>query len=147
MSIIVRTQKILCLMGVASLILCAAAPKRDWKTGTLIDSKEIREVAGSRAMNQVTGSSSQSSQAVVYAELIGYVIKGEDMGWMLQYRERPASLFCRAKRPSVTINGPVKYCYAKGKFYLLDEDGQEFEMTVMRKEMLTPPSAPPKKEN
>jgi hypothetical protein len=61
---------------------------------------------------------------------------------MVQYRERPATLFRPAKRPSVTINGPLKYSYAKGKFYLLDEDGQEFEMTVMRKQALPPPTPP-----
>ena len=37
----------------------------------------------------------------------------------------------------------IKYCYDKGKFYLLDEEGVEFEMAVLRKEALPPP-APPK---
>lgn len=31
------------------------------------------------------------------------------------------------------MHGPVKYSMEKGKFYLLDDDGKEFEMVVLEK--------------
>ncbi len=73
-----------------------------------------------------------------YATLQGFVIKGDTMGWMVSVRIPPGSIVRHPKRPNVTVNAPVKYCYEKGKFFLLDEDGKEFEMVVMRKEAIPP---------
>jgi hypothetical protein len=44
------------------------------------------------------------------------------------------------RQPNVTSNGPIRYALEKGKFYLLDDDGREFKMAVIQKELLTPPA-------
>ena len=41
---------------------------------------------------------------------------------------------------NVTIRGPVKYTLGKGKFYILDEDGKEFQLVVMKKALASPPA-------
>jgi len=51
----------------------------------------------------------------------------------------------RNHSPNVTVNGPVKYTMEKGKFYLLDEDGKEWQMTVLEKALLPAPSLDPQK--
>lgn len=126
--------------------LTAATKPHNWKTGTLVEEAETREVAGSTGMNHVgTYGPAVTNQAIVYATRVGYVIQGEGMGYMVNLRVLPPTLFRRSARPSVTIHGPIKYCYDKGKFYIQDEEGQEFEMVVMRKEALSaaPAVAPP----
>jgi hypothetical protein len=145
-------------IGISILAYCASAatPKRDWKDGTLIDVAEVREVAGTSSMARgasvgpppgctycAARGSATGESGVVYATLQGFVIKGDDMKWMVQVRVLPRGMFHpRVSLPNVTIKGPVKYCYEKGRFYLLDEDKREFEMTVMRKEALPPPPPP-----
>jgi hypothetical protein len=39
--------------------------------------------------------------------------------------------------PDVTLHGSVKYALVKGKFYLLDNSGKEWQMTVLEKVLLT----------
>jgi len=147
-----KTKTAVLLLGALAVILPGATKDRAWKTGTLMEEAEEREVAGSQGMNTVGGyGPPMNSQAVIYATRVGYVIQGEGMGYMVSLRVLPSTILRHTKRPSVTIHGPVKYCYEKGKFYLQDEEGQEFEMTVMRKEALpaaasavVPPPAPAK---
>lgn len=147
-------MKPLWLLVAACFAVSAGSPvkQRDWKNGTLIDQAEVREVAGTTSMGRGTAvgpvpgcpycpahSSAASQTTVVYGTLQGFVIKGDDMVWMVQLlRARRPS-----KQPSVTINGPLKYAYEKGRFYLLDELGREFEMRVMRKQAIPPPPATP----
>jgi hypothetical protein len=45
--------------------------------------------------------------------------------------------------PNVTVNGPIHYATEKGKFYMLDDDGKYFEMTVLEKAL---PPAPAKSQ-
>ncbi len=43
---------------------------------------------------------------------------------------------CRIRRkhtPNVTVSGPIHYAMDRGTFYILDEDGKYFEMTVLEK--------------
>jgi hypothetical protein len=46
----------------------------------------------------------------------------------------------RNHSPNVTVNGPVKYAMEKGRFYLLDDDDKEWEMTVLEKALIAPPT-------
>ncbi len=54
-------------------------------------------------------------ESVLYATLQGFVIKGDTMGWMVGVRIPPGSILRHPKRPNVTVNAPVKYCYEKGQ--------------------------------
>lgn len=126
-----------------SLFIVAAKRDRDWKTGTLIEEAEVKELAGTNGMATVGPGPAMHGENIVYATEIGYVIKGEGLGFMVKLRVLPPTLFskARSKRPSVTVHGPIKYSYTEGRFFLQDEQGQEFELIVMKKEVL-PPEAP-----
>ena len=45
-------------------------------------------------------------------------------------------------RRLLTVNGPVKYAIEKRKLYVIDEDGKEHEMEIVKKTLRTP--EPPK---
>jgi hypothetical protein len=45
----------------------------------------------------------------------------------------------------VTIHGQVRYSYEQGRFYLIDENFVEFEMTVIKKGLLNPGTPEAKK--
>jgi hypothetical protein len=117
-------------LSVLSLLALAlmGAKDRVWQTGTLIEEAETREIAGGTPLAFATGG--------------GYVIQGQGTGYTVALSVLPSALPRDASRPSVTIHGPIKYCYDKGRFYIEDEEGQEFEMTIIRKEAL-PVAAPP----
>ena len=36
-----------------------------------------------------------------------------------------------ATAPNLTVNGPIHYAMEKGKFYMLNDDGMYFEMTML----------------
>lgn len=143
-------MKLLCVFATC-LVACMAADKHAWRTGTLMNAAEVREAAGSSgmALERATGptpgclycpahSSASASSAVLYATLQGYVIRGDDVEYMVQFRIKSTGLLHHTEvRPNVTLNGPVKYAFERGKFYVQDEDGKEFELAVMKKRLLT----------
>ena len=129
-------KRLLLAVGLAA-VTSAAAPKHDWKTGTLLDVGEVQEVGGSTTGNAVGAPDAVSAnQKVLHATLQGFVIKGDDIRWVVRVRIPPTTALRHPKGPNVTVNAQVKYCYEKGKLYLLDNDGKEFEMVIMRKEAL-----------
>lgn len=114
---------VLCLLALA----LSDAKDREWQTGTLVQEGETREVAGGTPLAQTTS--------------VGYVIQGQGTGFTVALPALSSTPPGDTNRPNVTIHGPIKYCYDKGRFYIKDEEGQEFEMTVMHKEKL-PVAAP-----
>jgi hypothetical protein len=75
----------------------------------------------------------------VYRELQAFTIQGDGYSYQV---ERPVN---PKHPPNVTVHGPLKYAIEKGKFYILDEDGKEWEMTVLEKALVpAPPAADPK---
>jgi hypothetical protein len=116
------------------LAASAAADKHAWRIGTLMEAAEVREVAGSSGM----ALGRVASSAVLYGTLQGYVIRGEDVVYMVQFRIKSTGFLHHTEdRPNVTVNGPVRYAFEGGKFYVQDADGKEFELVVMKKRLLT----------
>ncbi|MGO9011145.1 MAG: hypothetical protein ACLQPN_13675 [Bryobacteraceae bacterium] len=144
----------------AFLIGCctqAATPKRDWKTGTLMETAHAREPdapvapsASATVINVPPGGNPYAAAAAAHrppniqripTTWQGFRIEGNGYRFLVMCPVRPKH------SPNVTVNGPVKYAMEKGKFYLLDEDGKEWEMTVLEKALvLPPPPVPEKKE-
>jgi hypothetical protein len=48
----------------------------------------------------------------------------------------------RDRRPSVTVNGPVKFALAKGDFYIQDEQGKEYKQVLAKKTLKNPAPQP-----
>jgi hypothetical protein len=123
----------------------AATPRVVWKMGKLVEVAEVREVAGAGATGMQVGNMGMAQAGVAYATIRGFVVSGDDFVWMVQIRSIPRGFHPRLNLPNVTINGRVLYRFENARFYLLDDDGKQFEMTVMRKRAVTPADlAPPK---
>jgi hypothetical protein len=147
------------ILALIATVAFAAKPHRDWKTGRLVESAESRETSGGGPIAIARSTSAQSSNPAIqaageYATAAaiaangprtvvwqGFVIQGIDYVFMVK------RAMIGRKQPNVTINGPIKYAFDKGKFYILDEDGKEFPLLVMKKALLPPAKAPDAKED
>jgi hypothetical protein len=93
----------------AGLLACGfmvAKKDRDWKTGTLED---------------------------LYVAI--YTIKADGYRYEV-YFDQTTRQFMAHTVPNVTVHGPVRFAMEKGVFYLLDEDGREFRLSLVKKELL-----------
>jgi hypothetical protein len=146
-------MKLLCLVAAACLVASAASPKRDWKTGMLTDLSSERVLAGfGGPLAYTTPGGLLTGHPAVYATVQRFVIVGEGMEWTVELQRDPGF----ARRPNLTVNGPLKYALEPAKpagrftnshperFYLLDADNREWQTTVLEKKLLAPPPLPAK---
>jgi len=150
-------MRTLLFLAACALAASAAPKQRDWKTGTLLETIVKGVTVGGGPIAVAQSSSGQSSNpsidaasnmamaAAVAANAPrtqlwqGFTIRGEGHRFMVTCPVRPKTLLAPARMPNVTVNGPIKYALEKGKFYLLDDDGREFQATVLEKALLLPP--------
>lgn len=103
-----------------SLALAAKIPADAWQTGTLTSSEESwhSRLAGVNGM-------------VVGREfpIVHYVIDTPQY----TYEADLALRHQRDKRPSLTVNGPIKFAFVKSAFYIQDESGKEIEVKLTKK--------------
>jgi hypothetical protein len=131
-------RALLAVVMAASLL---AAKDRVWKTGTVEDSVLQRETTGAAANGMwIPGGYGpgfgSGTMRETHRTWQGFVIRGEGYVFMV------ASPI-RFHRANVTVHGPIKYAVERdGKFYLQDEDGREFKMTILQKALLAAPKAP-----
>jgi hypothetical protein len=124
---------------------------RDWQTGKVLDSERNRYFAGTVGSANTTGTAqangnygtyqgnTTSSQRAVYRVYETFFIEGETYAYVAQER-----LQWRWSKPAnLTVNGPVKYAVEKRKLFVIDEDGKEHEMEILKK-ILRQPTEPTK---
>jgi hypothetical protein len=95
----------------------------NWQTGKLLDSERNSYLAGTVGRNTtVPGAGYQTFQ-----------IEGDQYVYMAQewFRETPANL---------TVNGPVKFAVEKQTLFVLDEDGKQHEMEIVKKTIRQEPA-------
>jgi hypothetical protein len=128
-----------------AISLIAGAPEGlEWKTGTLLATAQTQQELGTMARSHASGMTmgtggmnmgqmnGTSSSSVRYATWRGYAIKGDGMNFTVTYRLKWRHF------PNLTVNGPVKYAVKKDKFYLVDEDGKSFELSILEKALPQP---------
>jgi hypothetical protein len=129
------------VLATASLF---AAKDHVWKIGTVDDTAIETRNAGTRsaASGGVYGGygTAQASTVNLIRESFGMVVSGEGYGFMVRCPMHMVRHLLKAPEfigPTVTIHGPIKYALEKGsKFFIQDEDGQVWEMNVMKKQIL-----------
>jgi hypothetical protein len=137
--------RVLCVL--ISLIVASsvmAEKHRDWLTGKVLDSQRQRYFAGTVGGSSTTGNidegsgtyrgQSNGSQTAIYRVFETFVIEGDMYVYLAQERLR----WRWSKAANVTVNAPVKYVVEKRKLYLLDEDGKEHEMEIVKKTLKVP---------
>jgi hypothetical protein len=159
-------MKLVCLLAAACLAVSPApsAKQRDWKIGMLKETAHAvqpgcRLVPAQRS--SIAAIRRWRPPPLMLPKLWLWLRPCPRCGKAFESRERANSFIVMcpigrsrslssrsgSRSPNVTVNGPVKYAMDKGKFYLLDEDGKEWEMTVLEKALVPAPPRAPKKQD
>lgn len=137
---------LLVLLLLTTTATFGAEKKRDWQTGKVLDSERSRYFAGKVGSANTTGSAqangnygtyqgnTSSSQTAVYRVFETFVIEGETTVYLAQERLR----WRWSKAANLTVNGPVKFAIEKRNLYVIDEDGKEHEMEIVKKTLRLP---------
>ena len=135
---------------VAAIILLGnatgAEKERDWQTGKVLDTERNRYFVGTVGNANTTGTAqingnngtyqgnTNSSQRAVYRVYETFSIEGDTYAYLAQER-----LHWRWSKPAnLTVNGPVKYAVEKRKLFVLDDDGKEHELEIIKKILRQP---------
>jgi hypothetical protein len=123
-----------------------AAKQRDWQDGKVLDSQRSRYFAGTVGDSTSRGTVDDSgnyrgqtdgSSTAVYRVFETFVIEGDKYVYLGQERLR----WRWSKAANLTVNGPVKYAVEKRKLFVMDEDGKEHEMEIVKKTLRLPDQA------
>lgn len=139
-----QLRNILVLATLLSIFLYATAEKqRDWKSGKVLDSERSRYFAGTVGGANTSGTvndngnyngTTNSSQTAIYRVYETFVIEGDTYVYQAQEHIK----WRWSKAANLTVNGPVKYAIEKRKLYVIDDDGKEHEMEIVKKTLKTP---------
>jgi len=147
---------VLCIAPAALVVFLAgniysAEKIRDWQTGKVLDSERSRYFAGTVGNANTTGTAqangnygtyqgnTNSSQTAIYRVFENFLIEGETYAYLGQERLR----WRWSKPANLTVNGLVKYAVEKRKLFVIDDDGKEHEMEIIKR-ILKQPSEQPK---
>jgi hypothetical protein len=130
------------LLLMAGISVFGAAKQRDWQDGKVLDSQRSRYFAGTIGNTSSSGTvgdgtysgTSNGTQTAVYRIFETFVIEGEKYVYLAQERLR----WRWSKAANVTVNGPIKYAVEKRNLFVIDEDGKEHEMEIVKKTLRLP---------
>jgi hypothetical protein len=143
-----RLMRFLLTLALA-LLLChdaTAADKiknRNWQIGKVLDTQPNRYFAGTETVTTTPlpgagdpdgpfatfPKTTNSEQTPVYRVFETFLIEGDKYTYVAQERlQRKWS-----KPANLTVNGPVKYAVEKQTLFVVDEDGKEHEMEIVKK--------------
>lgn len=131
-------QAVIAILCMTSCLV-ASEKQRDWQTGKVLDTNRQRYFAGTVGSSNTNGTVdgdagayhgyTSGSSTAVYRVFETFVIEGDQYVYLAQERLR----WRWSKPANVTVNGPVKYSVEKRKLFVLDEDGKEHEMEIIKK--------------
>jgi hypothetical protein len=114
---------------------------RAWQTGKILDSQRSRYFAGTVGSANTNGTAqangnygtyqgnTNSSERAVYRVFETFLIEGDTHAYLAEERLR----WRWSKPANVTVNAPVKFTVEKHKLFVIDEDGKEHEMEIVKK--------------
>jgi hypothetical protein len=135
-----RRLFVITLLAVTPL---TAGKERDWRTGKVLDTNRQRYFAGTVGNSNTNGTvdssgnyhgNSSGGETAVYRVYESFVIEGDQYVYLAQEHLR----WRWSKAANVTVNGPLKYAVEKRKLYVMDEDGKEHEMEIVKKTLRLP---------
>lgn len=130
-----------------SLTVIGANKQKTWQTGKVLDTQRQRYFAGTVGGGSSTGTvdgdsgtfrgQTDDSSTAVYRVFETFVLEGDKYVYLAQERLR----WRWSKAANVTVNGPVKYAVEKRKLFVMDDDGKEHEMEIVKKTLRLPDQA------
>jgi hypothetical protein len=140
------------LLAVFALFACLPALAKDkdraWQSGILRDSSRSRYFAGTIGNANTDGSvndngsyngSTNSSETAIYRVYQNFEIEGEQYVYLAQEHIK----WRWSKAADLAVNEKVKYAVEKRKLYVIDDEGKEHEMEIIKK-VLKQPDPPAK---
>ncbi len=133
-----------------TLGLATAGEKaREWQTGKVLDSDRASYYAGTVGSSNTTGNAqvyssgngsyegtTTTSHRAVYRVYETFVIEGDTRTYVGEQRLR-----WRWSKPAIlTVNGPVKFAVEKRKLFVIDDEGKECEMAIVKQILKTSPT-------
>lgn len=131
----------LALLSISSL--AAAEKQREWQTGKVLDSQRSRYYAGTVGGSNTSGTINENgnysgttngSQSAVYRVYETFLIEGDTYVYEAQEHIK----WRWSKPANLTVNGPVKYAVEKRKLHVIDDDGKEHEMEIVKRTLKPP---------
>jgi hypothetical protein len=129
------------------LLVCtvanAADKTRDWQTGTVLDSNRSRYFAGTIGNANTNGTvndngnyngNTSASETAIYRVYQNFVIEGDQFVYLAQEHIK----WRWSKPADLTVNGKVKFAVEKRKLYVIDDEGKEHEMEIVKKTLRSP---------
>jgi hypothetical protein len=145
------TKRYACaILTIALLLTCylaAGEKQRAWQTGKVLDSERSRYFAGTVGGSNTSGTVNENgsysgntndSQTAIYRVYETFVIEGDTYVYQAQEHVK----WRWSKPANLTVNGPVKYAVEKRRLYVIDDDGKEHEMEIVKKTLKTPEPSP-----
>ena len=134
-------------------IAFSAEKPRAWQTGKVLDTERSRQFAGTVGSRNTTGTAqstgnygtyqgqTNTSQTAVYHVYQTFAIEGDTRVYVAQERLR----WKWSKPANLTVNAPVKFAVEKRKLFVIDDDGKEHRMDILKQVLKQPPPAPQKR--
>lgn len=128
------------------LLIPALAPaekSHNWQIGTVLDSNRSRYFAGTVGSANTNGNindngsyygNTATSERAIYRVYQNFVIEGDEYVYLAQERLR----WRWSKPADLTVNGKAKYAVEKRKLYVIDDEGKEHEMEILKKTLRAP---------
>ena len=117
--------------------LASAEKARAWQTGKIVDAGRSQYLAGARTTpNYGTPGTSTSAQ---YQPVQTVVIEGADYAYVAQEdNSGPRWRLLPQRLANLTVNEPIKYAIEKHKLYLIDDNGKEHKLDIVKRVLLMP---------
>jgi hypothetical protein len=128
-----RVVALLVILAVLSALLAAKVPADTWQTGKLTDTSETWH-------SRTVGTLNSNGGLLVGREypIVRYTIETDSYTYEAELVLRHKA----DKRPSLTVNGPIKFALVKSDFYIQDEQGKEYKAVLAKKTLKTPAPQP-----
>ena len=140
-----RTLRLVLPLLLMTCALASAERARDWQTGTVLDTNRSRYFAGTIGNANAYGNVNENgsyngnataSETAIYRVYQNFLIEGDQYVYLAQEH-----LKWRWSKPAdLTVNGKVKYAIEKRKLYVIDDEGKEHEMEIVKKTLRLPQS-------
>jgi hypothetical protein len=131
----------LMIILIAATSILAAKPL-NWQTGKVLDTQRNRYYASTGDSGNTSGSAtttdsattagsvwSSHSSTAVYRVFETFVIEGEDYAYVANERLR----WRWSHSANLAANGPVKYAVDGHKLIVIDDDGKQHEMEIVKR--------------
>ncbi len=111
---------------------------RDWQSGTVLDTSRSRYFSGTvgnaNSNGQVNDNgsyngNSTSSETAIYRVYQNFQIEGDQYVYLAEEHIK----WRWSKAADLTVNGKVKFAVENRKLYVIDDEGKEHEMEIVKK--------------